>query len=58
MIHLMAMYCSFVLYLSIQRVDSKCDETEKVVSEIQESFDSVSVRNATIKETSDSAHPE
>ena len=43
---------------SIQRVGSKCDETEKVVSEIQESFDSVSVRNATIKETSDGAHPE
>ena len=36
----------------------KCDETEKVVSEIQGSFDSVSVRNATIKETSDGAHPE
>ena len=36
----------------------KCDETEKVVSEIQESFDSVSVRNATTKETSDGAHPE
>ena len=34
-----------------------CDETEKVVSEIQGSFDSVSVRNATIKETSDGAHP-
>ena len=43
---------------SIQRVGSKCDETEKVVSEIQERFDSVSVRNATIKETSDGAHPE
>ena len=43
---------------SIQRVGSKCDETEKVVSEIQESFDSVSVRNATIKETSDGAHRE
>ena len=38
--------------------DIKCDETEKVVSEIQESFDSVSVRNATIKETSDGAQPE
>ena len=38
--------------------DLKCDETEKVVSEIQESFDSVSVRNATIKETSDGAQPE
>ena len=36
----------------------KCDETEKVVSEIQESFESVSVRNATIKETLDGAHPE
>ena len=36
----------------------KCDETEKVVSEIQGSFDSVYVRNATIKETSDGAHPE
>ena len=33
----------------------KCDETEKVVSEIQGSFDSVSVRNATIR---DVAHPE
>ena len=43
---------------SIQRVGSKSDETEKVVSEIQESFDSVSVRNATIKETSDGAHHE
>ena len=38
--------------------DIKCDETEKVVSEIQESFDSVSFRNATIKETSDDAQPE
>ena len=36
----------------------KCDETEKVVSEIQGSFDSVSVRNATVQETSDCAHPE
>ena len=36
----------------------KCDETEKVVSEIQGSFESVSVRNATIKVTSDGAHPE
>ena len=36
----------------------KCDETEKVFSEIQGSFESVSVRNATIKETSDGAHPE
>ena len=36
----------------------KCDETEKVVSETQGSFQSVSVRNATIKETSDGAHPE
>ena len=36
----------------------KCDEMEKVVSVIQGSFDSVSVRNATIKETSDGAHPE
>ena len=35
-----------------------CDETEKVVSEIQGSFESVYVRNATIKETSDGAHPE
>ena len=38
--------------------DIKCDEMEKVVSEIQESFDSVSVRKATIKETSDGARPE
>ena len=36
----------------------KCDETRKVVSEIQGSFDNVSVRNATIKETLDGAHPE
>ena len=36
----------------------KCDETEKVVSEIQGSFDTVSVRNATVQETSDCAHPE
>ena len=36
----------------------KCDETKKVVSEIQGSFESVSVRNATIKEKSDDAHPE
>ena len=36
----------------------KCDETEKVVSEIQVSFESVYVRNATIKEMSDGAHPE
>ena len=36
----------------------KCDETKKVVSEIQGSFESVSVRNATIKEKSDGAHPE
>ena len=35
-----------------------CDEKEKVVSEIQGSFDIVSVRNTTIKETSDGAHPE
>ena len=27
----------------------KCDETERVVSEIQGSFENVSVRNATIK---------
>ena len=38
--------------------DIKCDETEKLVGEIQESFDSVSVRNATSKETSDGAQPE
>ena len=43
---------------SIQRVGSKCDETENVVSEIQKSFDSVSVRNVTIKEMSDGAQPE
>ena len=43
---------------AIEGDDLKCDETEKVVSEIQESFASVSVRNATIKETSDGAHPE
>ena len=36
----------------------KCDETEKVVSDIQGSFESVSVRNATIKKTSDGAHSE
>ena len=36
----------------------KCDETEKVVSEIQGSVESVYVRNATIKETWDGAHPE
>ena len=36
----------------------KCDKTEKVVTEIQGSFESVSVRNVTIKETSDGAHPE
>ncbi len=36
----------------------KCDETEKVVSEIQGSFESVSLRNATIKAISDGAHPE
>ena len=36
----------------------KCDEKKKVVSEIQKSFDSVSVRNVTIKESSDGAHPE
>ena len=36
----------------------KFDETEKVVSEIQGRFESVSVRNATIKDTSDGAHPE
>ena len=36
----------------------KCDETEKDISEIQVSFESVYVRNATIKETSDGAHPE
>ena len=36
----------------------KCDETKKVVSEIQGSFESVSVRNTTIKETSDGAQPE
>ena len=36
----------------------KCDEAEKVVSEIQGSVESVSVRNATIKETSDGAHSE
>ena len=36
----------------------ECDETEKVVSEIERSIESVSVRNATIKETSDGAHSE
>ena len=36
----------------------KCDETEKVVIEIQGSFDNVSVRNATIKDTPDGTHPE
>ena len=30
---------------------NKCDETEKVVSEIPGSFEGVYVRNATIKET-------
>ena len=38
--------------------DIKCDQTEKVVSGIQGSFESVSVRNATIKGPSDGAHPE
>ena len=62
MIHLMAMYRSFVLYpagwLQMRVRASSVMKREKVVSEIHESFDSVSVRNATIKETSDGAHPE
>ena len=43
---------------SIQHVGSKWGWWYQVISEIQESFDSVSVRNATIKETSDGAQPE
>ena len=62
MIHLMAVSLRFVLYpAGWQQVrvmhGIKCDETEKVVSEIQGSFENVYVRNATIKETSDGAHP-
>ena len=33
-------------YVAKDRDGIKCDETDKVVSEIQGSFDSVSVRNA------------
>ena len=36
----------------------KCDEAEKVVSETQGSFESVSFRIATIKDMSDGEHPE
>ena len=49
------------LYSGLAATDGdgiKCDETEKVVSEIHGSLDSASVRNATIKYMSDGAHHE